>query len=88
MAGNARWDWYREHTPAARASVYLNAGWSGPMTDAVSAAMRDYLDAELAAGPTKRELFEKRVAMREQYRENAARVFGATADAVTNNQRR
>ncbi len=83
MPTTPRWDWYREHTPAARTSVYLNAGWSGPMTDAVSGAMHAYLDAELAAGPTRRDHFDKRVEMREQYRENAARLFATTADAIT-----
>ena len=83
MESSKRWDWYREHTPAARESVYLNAGWSGPMTDVVSGAMHAYLDAELMAGPTRRDHFDKRVAMREAYRENAAKVLGAPVDGVT-----
>jgi L-cysteine/cystine lyase len=80
---DGRWAWYREETPAALAYVYLNAGWSGAMTRPVASAMRDYLDRELALGPTTKVVFDQRIAMREEYRALAGRMVGATAEEIT-----
>jgi L-cysteine/cystine lyase len=77
-----RWQWHRENTPALRDFVYLNCGWSGPMTTQVADAMRAFLDLELALGPTTKEVYEQRLALKDQYRELMAGVIGADPSEI------
>jgi L-cysteine/cystine lyase len=78
-----RWDWMRHETPATAARVYLNCGWSGPMSNPVADTMRAWIDRELALGPTTSAVSEEKVARRDHYRALMARVFGATPEEVT-----
>jgi L-cysteine/cystine lyase len=82
-----RWAWVREQTPALADTVYLNAGFQGPMSQPVADAMHAWLDRELHEGPTSRPILEARRAMATRYREIVAEAFGADPDeiAVTDN---
>lgn len=83
----ARWAWLREHTPVLADRVYLNAGFQGPLSEPVAAAMHEWLDRELKEGPTSRPILEARRAMATRYRERVAEAFGADPDeiAITDN---
>lgn len=83
MSNLERWAWYRESTPATRNVIYLNCGWSGPMTTHVAHAMRAFLDREMTLGPTTQAVFDERVAMRESYRALMAAVVGAEPEEIT-----
>ncbi|HET7737109.1 MAG TPA: aminotransferase class V-fold PLP-dependent enzyme [Tepidiformaceae bacterium] len=82
-----RWAWFREETPALREVVYLNSGWSGPMSNAVANAMRDYLDLELRLGPTTKRVLAERQEVGERMRAVTARMINCDADeiAITGN---
>ena len=82
-----RWAWLRERTPAARQYVYLNCGWSGPLSTPVVEAMHRRIDLELQHGPTTRVVTQDRMALGESLREAGARLLGCDADeiAITGN---
>lgn len=82
-----RWRWMRAQTPAMAEVTYLNSGWSGPMSEPVAAAMRDYLDLELRFGPTTRRVLAERTEVDHRYRAAIARMIGAEPEevAVTGN---
>ena len=86
-AASTRWAWLREQTPTLREMVYLNAGFQGPMSESVAAAMREWLDRELREGPTSRPLLAARRELGQRYREAVAKAIGADADeiAITDN---
>ena len=83
----ARWAWLREQTPVLRDTVYMNAGFQGPMSEPVALAMREWLERELREGPTSRPLLEARRALGARYRAVVAQMVGADADeiAITDN---
>ncbi|MEZ4552943.1 MAG: aminotransferase class V-fold PLP-dependent enzyme [Dehalococcoidia bacterium] len=83
----ARWAWLRQHTPALAGRVYLNAGFQGPISEPVAAAMHEWLDREVKEGPTSRPVLDARRAMATRYRELMAHAFGADPDemAITDN---
>jgi L-cysteine/cystine lyase len=85
--GSDRWTWLREQTPALADTVYMNAGFQGPMSLPVADAMRAWLDRELTEGPTSRPVLEARRAMMTRYRQVVAEAFGADPDeiAITDN---
>lgn len=82
-----RWAWLRAHTPALNGRVYLNAGFQGPLSEPVAAAMHEWLDREVREGPTSRPVVDARRAMVARYRELIAQAFGADPDeiAITDN---
>jgi selenocysteine lyase/cysteine desulfurase len=82
-----RWAWLRAQTPALANTVYLNAGFQGPMSQPVADAMTDWLARELAEGPTSRPILEGRRNMGRRYREVVAQAFGADPNeiAITDN---
>lgn len=82
-----RWRWMRVETPATAEGIYLNSGWSGPMTNAVADAMRDYLDLEMRFGPTAKRVLAERMEVGERFRAVTARMINADADeiAITGN---
>jgi len=78
----------RAQTPViAGGTVYMNAGFQGPMSEPVAAAMRAWLDRELQEGPTTRPVLEARRALATRYRERVAEALGADPDeiAITDN---
>lgn len=87
MSDQERWAWLREQTPVLRDYVYLNCGWSGPLSYPVVEAMRRRLDLELWHGPTTRTVMDDRQATTARLREASARMLGADADeiAITGN---
>src|SRR5262245_59233926 len=83
----ARWAWLREQTPVLRDTIYLNAGFVGPIGVPVAEAMRAWIDRELTLGATSRPVLEAKRELTARYRELVARMIGADADeiAVTDN---
>ncbi len=82
-----RWAWMRDRTPVTRGYVYLNAGFSGPLTTDVVDAMKRRIDMELEHGPTTKAVMDDRAALAKQLREATATMMGADADeiAITGN---
>ena len=83
----ARWQWLRDQTPVLRDYVYLNTGWSGPLSLPVAEAMRRRLELELDHGPTTQRAMDDRIALGERMREATAELLGAEAGeiAITGN---
>ena len=83
----ARWAWMRESTPVTRRYAYMNAGWSGPLSVGVAAAMRQRIDLELEHGPTTKVVTEDRAALATRLRVATAQLLGADVDeiAITGN---
>lgn len=79
---DARWAWMREQTPAAQRHVYLNCGWSGAVSVPVADAMREYIDLELAEGPTTRATLTERMAVGDRFRETFAEALNADPDEI------
>ncbi len=83
----ARWAWMREHTPATKRYVYLNAGFCGARTIEVSDAMKRRIDLEMEIGPTTKESMDDRADLTKRLRIATAQMMGADVDeiAITGN---
>ena len=83
----ARWAWWRDQTPVLRDYVYVNTGWSGPLSRPVAEAMERRLALEVDHGPTTQLAMDDRIALGERMREATAQLLGAEASeiAITGN---
>lgn len=79
----ARWRWMREQTPALRNYIYLNCGWSGPLSVPVVEAVQRFMQLDLEGGPTTRHVLDERMAAGDRFREAVARMMGADAEEIT-----